>query len=529
MSDKQPHIAVIGCGYWGKNLVRNMHEIGVLTAICDHNHDAAQAMAAQYGVVAMKWDEVLDAADIKGVAIAAPAAFHYELAKAALNAGKDVFVEKPISLRVAEAEDLCRIAAEKQAVLMVGHLLHYHPAYLKLQEMVRQGELGPLRYIYSNRLNLGKFRQEEDVLWSFAPHDISMILGLAGEAPQKVSATGSYHLNESIADITTTHMSFSKGINAHVFVSWLNPFKEQKLVVVGEKAMAVFDDGQLWENKLVLYRHGVTWEQGVPAPVKADGEAISLPLSEPLKNECQHFADCIATRKTPRTNGEEGLRVLSVLERASESLIGASKPKRKNMPEFSGVTIHESAYVDDPVEIGTGTKIWHFSHILPNTKIGKNCVVGQNCVIGPDVSMGDKCKVQNNVSLYKGVVLEDGVFCGPSCVFTNVNNPRAEIERKNEYKATLVKRGTTIGANATIVCGHTLGEYSFIAAGATVTTDVPAYALMAGVPAKQIGWMSRAGGKLGPDLVCPIEGTRYIEIDGTLTEANEANKEAAHG
>jgi UDP-2-acetamido-3-amino-2,3-dideoxy-glucuronate N-acetyltransferase len=145
-------------------------------------------------------------------------------------------------------------------------------------------------------------------------------------------------------------------------------------------------------------------------------------------------------------------------------------------------------------------------------------VIGQNCVVGPDVQVGNKCKIQNNVSLYKGVVLEDGVFCGPSCVFTNVNNPRAEIERKNEYRQTLVKRGCTIGANATIVCGHTLGEYSFIAAGAVVANDVPAYALMAGVPARRIGWMSRAGGKLGPDMVCPIEGIRYIEVDGLLQE-----------
>lgn len=175
--------------------------------------------------------------------------------------------------------------------------------------------------------------------------------------------------------------------------------------------------------------------------------------------------------------------------------------------------VHESAYVDEPSQIGDGTKIWHFSHILKDCEIGSNCSIGQNVMIGPSVSLGDNCKIQNNVSLYKGVTLEDGVFCGPSCVFTNVNNPRAEIERKSEFKSTLVKRGATIGANATIVCGYDLGEYCFIAAGAVVTRDVPAYALMAGVPAKRIGWMSRAGVKLGPDLVCPQEGTKYAETD----------------
>ena len=186
-------------------------------------------------------------------------------------------------------------------------------------------------------------------------------------------------------------------------------------------------------------------------------------------------------------------------------------------PEIDGVFIHESAYVDEPCAIGAGTKIWHFAHVLADSTIGRDCVLGQNVVVGPSATIGDKVKIQNNVSIYNGVTLEDGVFCGPSCVFTNVNNPRSEIERKDEFRPTLVKRGTTIGANATIVCGYTLGEYCFIAAGAVVTGDVPAYALMAGVPAKRIGWMSRAGGKLGNDLVCPIDGTAYrLNTDGLL-------------
>ena len=182
--------------------------------------------------------------------------------------------------------------------------------------------------------------------------------------------------------------------------------------------------------------------------------------------------------------------------------------------EAKGVEVHESAYVDDPdMPIGEGTRIWHFAHVLPGCEIGKACSFGQNVVVGPDVKVGGNCKIQNNVSLYKGVELEDGVFCGPSCVFTNVNNPRSEIERKSEFRNTLVKRGATIGANATIVCGHTLGEYCFIAAGAVVTGDVVPFALMAGVPAKRLGWMSRAGRRLGPDLVCPETGERYKETD----------------
>ena len=184
---------------------------------------------------------------------------------------------------------------------------------------------------------------------------------------------------------------------------------------------------------------------------------------------------------------------------------------------YLGVFVHESAYIDAPTRIGEGTKIWHFAHILSDCDIGKNCTLGQNVVVGPHVRIGDNCKIQNNVSLYKGVELADGVFCGPSCVFTNVNNPRAGIERKAEFAPTRVGRGASIGANATIVCGHDLGEYCFIAAGAVVTSDVPAYALMAGVPARRIGWMSAAGRKLGAELVCPETKQGYRETaDGRL-------------
>lgn len=203
-------------------------------------------------------------------------------------------------------------------------------------------------------------------------------------------------------------------------------------------------------------------------------------------------------------------------------MIGNRRPPSEQVYEderFPGVLVHESAYIDLDVNVGAGTKIWHFVHVLGQVEIGENCVLGQNVVVGPRVRLGNSVKVQNNVSIYEGVVLEDGVFCGPSCVFTNVNNPRAEIERKSEFRQTLVRRAASIGANATIICGHILGEYCFIAAGAVVTSDVPSFALMAGVPARRIGWVSRAGGRLGYDLICPVDGSKYREIDDSHLEA----------
>ena len=517
-STAQPNIAVFGCGYWGRNLVRNFAELGALRAISDPDTEAAEALAARHGGRVMSLQACLEDPGIDAVAIAAPAALHFDLARRALEAGKHVFVEKPLALQVTEAELLCRLADNRDRRLMVGHLLQYHPVFLRLLELVREGRLGRLQYLSSARRSLGKIRREEDVLWSFAPHDISMVLALTGEQPSRVTCHGSWVLNDAVADVATMELDFPGGGSAQVSVSWLQPSKEQKLVVVGSEGMAVFDDTAPWDRKLLLYPHRITWRNGQAEPVKADAEPVTVPEAEPLKEECRHFLHCVATGATPRTDGREGLRVLQVLSQASAAMTASRRPAaepaaapKRVSGSFPGVGIHESAYVDDNVQLGEGTRIWHFSHVLSGSRIGRKGSIGQNVVIGPNVTIGDGAKIQNNVSVYEGVTLEDNVFCGPSCVFTNVNNPRSEIVRKSEYRQTLVRRGATIGANATIVCGATLGEYCFIAAGAVVTGRVPAFALMAGVPARRIGWMSRAGGRLGPDLVCPLTGTRYRE------------------
>jgi predicted dehydrogenase len=314
------HVAVVGCGAWGKNHVRTHASIGSLVAVVDPVPAVAEAHAATYGVEARTFEQVLADPAIDGVVIAAPAADHARLAEAALAAGKHVFVEKPLALTVDDAERVVAAAEAAGRVLMVGHLLQYHPAFLALRDLVADGRLGELRYLYSNRLNLGQFRQEENSLWSFAPHDLSMLLSLVGEEPDQVWATGAAFLSTDVADVTTTHLGFPSGPRAHVFVSWLHPFKEQRLVVVGSEAMAVFDDLNGWEDKLVLFDHGVDWSQGRPRPEKADGVPVVLDQTEPLRVECEHFLSCIRTGATPRTDGVEGLRVLRVLARAQESL-----------------------------------------------------------------------------------------------------------------------------------------------------------------------------------------------------------------
>ena len=232
-----PQIAVIGCGHWGKNLVRNFSELHALAAVCDNDETQAQKLSSQYDVPVLTLEQILSTKDITAVVIAAPAIHHAALATQALNAGKHVFVEKPLAVSVEDAKALCELTEKHSQILMVGHLLQYHPAFLQLKQMVDNGSLGKLQYLYSNRLNLGKFRNEENIIWSFAPHDISMILGLAGEMPEKIFATGARHLNPTIEDSTTTHLQFASGVQAHIFVSWLHPFKEQRLVVVGSKGM----------------------------------------------------------------------------------------------------------------------------------------------------------------------------------------------------------------------------------------------------------------------------------------------------
>jgi UDP-2-acetamido-3-amino-2,3-dideoxy-glucuronate N-acetyltransferase len=520
-------VAVVGAGYWGKNLIRNFDAIGVLAAICDTNREALGECSRKYPHVRLadSFDSILEDSSIDAVSIASPAEMHYRMVKEALQADKQVFVEKPLALHEDEGVELHELAQKRKRILMVGHLLQYHPAVVKLKQLVSDGELGKVQYIYSNRLNLGKIRREENILWSFAPHDISVILSLAGEMPDRVTSVGGNYLHRQVADITLSTLSFPSDIKAHIFVSWLHPYKEQRLVVVGDRKMALFNDVES-EDKLLLYPHRIEWKDHIPVPDKKEAERIPLDKKEPLREECQHFIDCITHSVKPKTDGKEALRVLRVLQACQRSLEQEGKVTfiGKAIYEVSepGFFVHETAVVDPGCEVGKGSKIWHFTHVIKGSKIGRNCNIGQNVMIGPDVTIGEGCKIQNNVSIYKGVTLEDEVFCGPSMVFTNVYNPRSAIRRMDEIRPTLVRQGASLGANSTIVCGHTIGKFAFVGAGAVVIDDVPDYALVVGNPAKIKGWMCRCGIRLHFDkagnALCDACGEKYRKKDNSVSE-----------
>ncbi|MEZ5696738.1 MAG: Gfo/Idh/MocA family oxidoreductase [Sphingomonadaceae bacterium] len=313
-------IALLGCGGWGKNLARNLSEISALHTIVDPDAKAA-TIAAQLNVNHVANPEVaLNDPAIVGIAIATPAETHYALAMRALNAGKDVYVEKPIALTISEGEEMVRTARAARRVLMVGHILHYHPAFRRLLELVRDGAFGPLRHIISNRMSLGRLREEENVLWSFAPHDLSMICALANSMPVRARAIGAHFLSDTLEDVTSVHVDFSGGLVAEVRSSWCHPRKIQSLTVVGEHSMAVFDDTRAWPEKLFLCDYSVDRTRSPSNLVRGEERFLEVTPGEPLKLEMQHFIDCIEKRRDPVTHGAEALRVLRVLQAAQGSL-----------------------------------------------------------------------------------------------------------------------------------------------------------------------------------------------------------------
>ncbi|MFQ5698641.1 MAG: Gfo/Idh/MocA family oxidoreductase [Myxococcota bacterium] len=513
----EPRICVVGAGRWGQNHVRTLSELGCLAGFVDSDPARREQIAARHPEArAFESLEVALASRPDGFVVATPPESHGRIAERIMEAGHPVLVEKPLALTADEARHMAATATRCRVPLMVGHVLLFHPAIRRIKEWLDAGRLGRLQYVYSNRLNLGTVRTEENILWSFAPHDVSIFQHLVGARPLEVVSRGGAFLQPRIQDSTLTILTYPRNIVGHIFVSWLHPYKEHRLVLIGSRGMLSFDDAS--ETKeLLFYEKGIDWIEG--EPIKRDGPTETIPYDRemPLTEELRYFIDHLQGPPAEVAGPESAIEVLEILERATRSLVGESgEPTGEDAAEGHGrgTRIHASSFVDPGAEVGEGTRIWHFCHVQAGARIGRRCTLGQNVNVAPHAIIGDDVRIQNNVSVYEGVELEDWVFCGPSVVFTNVRSPRAEFPRKGReaYERTRVGRGTTLGANSTIVCGVTLGAHSFVAAGAVVAADTPAHALVAGVPARRIGWACACGQKLcfeGASSTCTRCPRRY--------------------
>ena len=491
------NLALIGGGYWGKNLVRDFYNLNALHTVCDINEELLNEHKKKYPKIntTTDWDEVLKNNKINKVCIALPAHMHYTFAKKSLENGKDVYVEKPITLNIEEAKELTKMAKDKNLILMVGHLLHYHPGIQKIKSIIKKGTIGDVKQIIANRFSLGIFRTFENVLWSFGVHDISVILALCdNKLPNSVICNGNSHITDGIHDIANCILKYNdKYVNLNV--NWLSPYKEQKLTIVGTKGMVVFDDVN---KSITVVPEYVKYNNSPLQPIAIknnDYKEECDNTESPLTIECKHFIDCCQNRETPITDGDEGVRVLTVLSNLQKSLDNNGKEINIKNDSSSNVFIHETAVVDDGAIIGNGTKIWHYSHICSGAKIGKNCNIGQNVYISGGAVIGDNCKVQNNVSIYAGVKAGNHVFFGPSCVLTNDINPRCLHSKNGKYMETILEDGVTLGANCTIVCGNTIKKHSLIGAGAVVCKNISENSIVVGNPGIKIGEIDELGNR----------------------------------
>jgi UDP-2-acetamido-3-amino-2,3-dideoxy-glucuronate N-acetyltransferase len=320
------NIGVVGSGYWGKNVVRNFNELGHLYAICEIDAKRREQLKDEYPDVKLysNFSEMLNDSNIAGIAIATPAHTHYELARHSLKSGFPTYVEKPLTLTLKDSKELTALAEEKDIQLMVGHILEYHPAIVKMKEVVQAGEIGDVKHIRCTRVNLGKIRNQENIWWSFAPHDLSIIFTLIDEEPEKIQASSFDPIQKGIEDTVYADLQFPSGKSAHIHVSWLEPIKLHQTVVVGEKAMLVFND-TLPEDKLKMYKYSADFDK--PELKKDSEEVISYEAGQPLRIECQHFVDCIKNNSTPRTDGKSACRIINVIETVDNKLKEMNKVK----------------------------------------------------------------------------------------------------------------------------------------------------------------------------------------------------------
>lgn len=539
MSSK-PHVAVLGATGSGGNLLRILSHLGHTVLVCEPDADLRARIAKGYPKFpkVSSEAEVFSQKSIAAVCIAGPIEQRAALTKQALAAGKHVLVDRPLLCADSEAETLYEQARRAQRILMSAHMLNYHPAFLAMARLLRDGSLGKARYIYVERTHHAHFRREEHAVYGFSPNDLAMVLDLADVNPAGITAVGPSR-REGVADHTTLHLDFPSGLQAHLFHSWMHPFRRHQLVIVGSKQTAVFDETRPWEDKLRLYKS--TRNTDLPSEWDDDHIAVDLTGREPLRGLCERFLDLVAQGDETHAQARLTRRVTQTLNAGLRSL--QDRNSRYDLPDLSaedtlpgGIPvaaleqarrtaaatmdhfIHPTAVVDDGVTLGSGSRVWHFAHILTGAQLGEGVVVGQNVMIGQDVEVGARCKIQNNVSVVQGVTLEDEVFVGPSVVFTNVAVPRAAISRKDQFINTRIKTGASLGANSTVRCGVSIGRYSFVEAGAHVTEDVPDHAMVAGAPAQFIDWICVCGHILSKKMSCNECGKAYVKEGKGLTE-----------
>jgi len=438
-----PFLGLVGVGNWGENLAMDFDR--VLRAVCDLDKEQLEYYSdiEHIKYTTTVFEDLLEDPEITAIAIATPAHTHFDLAKRVLLSGRDCYVEKPMTVSSKDAAVLVRIAKMMGRVLMVGHIIHYTPALqsLDFDELVETvqncTDIVAYRYTKSKQSNI-------NVIWNLGPHDISFIVRLLGP-PHVVVA----HLHQEECIIKLQYPEKE----VKVFLNQGTANKKQEIVATGP-------NGELFtlcNNTIFLNNYFYSSKENTP-----------------LEVECETFINCCKKRQFPYTDGCEGLVVTRVLEMAEKSAAKAGKPVKSFF-------CHESSYIDPGAQVGFDTKIWHFCHLMPTARVGNNCTIGQNCFIAGTIGHG--CKVQNNVSIYEGVVAGDNVFFGPSCVLTNDKTPRAAHSKNGNYTTTTIEDGVTIGANATIMCGVTLGEGCMIGAGSVVTKDIPPGVTVIGNPA----------------------------------------------
>jgi UDP-2-acetamido-3-amino-2,3-dideoxy-glucuronate N-acetyltransferase len=500
-------IGVVGVGFLGTLLTHQFLDLGMLSILCDKQ--PARAGAEFPGVrVTNSLHDVLRIPEVRAVVIATPTETHGALVRQALLAGKHVLVAAPLTLDATEAQTLFHLASEKKLRLTVALPLLHASGVAALLKLMHSGSLGRISSITSHRLRPPAARREANAAWSFSAEDLSILLLLAGETPHAVRSLGDFEHYSQIAAATFSALEFPSGLAALSLVSWLHPVPAWHCTVVGDQATAVLETDAAKHNRLTVF----------PAEVHANPpQQIPLSGTNPLRILCKQFVERLDDWKPGNNEGQgvDWMQVQQVLAKAQRSLECQTQARLPSM-RHPGVFVHPTAVVDEGVTLGQNVRIWHFCHILHDCNIGEQTNIGQNVMVGPSVNIGARCKIQNNVSVYPGVTLEDGVFCGPSMVFTNVHIPRATIPRMAQALSTPVRTGATLGANCTIICGNEIGEYAFVGAGAVVTKPVPPHALVVGNPAHQIGWVCRCGMRLDQNFVCNDCKEQYEFSDGKL-------------